>query len=71
MIYEVLEKENERIDLDKSYNEVGFDSLSFIKFTVMLEDYFNVELDLDFLIPDETTKIIEIVDDIKSYIVGN
>ena len=57
--------------MDKSYSEVGFDSLSFIKFTVMLEDYFNVELDLDFLIPDETTKIIEIVDDIKSYIVGN
>ncbi len=71
MICEVLEIKNEKLDLGKTYSEIGFDSLSFIKFTVMLEEHFELEFDLDFLIPNETKKIQEIVNDIKSFIVGN
>jgi len=53
---------NDDIYLDQNMKDVGFDSLTFIKFVVQIEEICNIEFDDDMLMMDKFSTIASIVD---------
>ena len=65
---EVLEVPANTIDLSGTLEEIGFDSISFVRFLVEVEDKWDVELDDDLLVPDDEMTAIELIEEIKKII---
>jgi len=53
---------NDDIYLDQNIKEVGFDSLTFVKFVVQIEELYDIEFDDDMLMMDKFLTIASIVE---------
>ena len=65
---EVLEVPANTIDLSGTLEEIGFDSISFVRFLVEVEDKWDVEMDDDLLVPDDEMTAMELIEEIKKII---
>lgn len=53
---------NDEITLNQNVKDVGFDSITFVKIAVKIEEVYDIEFDDDMLIPDKFSTITSIVE---------
>lgn len=63
---EILERDSEEIDLFSNFEQLGFDSLSFVRFLVEIEMCWDIELDDELLILDNKLTVHDMIKNIKN-----
>lgn len=67
IISDILEIDKSAINPELSFEQLGFDSLTYVRFLVMVEDTWDIELD-DFLVPEDGLTTERFVNSIKGMI---
>lgn len=60
--------ENERIDLNGSFEDIGIGSISLIKIMVGIEDYYDIEIEEKYFIDEEYGNIDSFIEKMAEYV---
>lgn len=67
----ILKRQGEAFDLGCTFEQLGFDSLSFVRFLVEIESYWDVELEDEILMLNNELAAYDLIKKIKSNILGD
>lgn len=68
---EILGRGSEIIDLSSELGQLGFDSLSYVRLLVEIEEYWHIEMDDEMLILDNELSVLDVVNKIKKNMYGD